>query len=187
MSTSTNLLAWQNQLITNFEAAAGIRFAWENETSAWEAFPRGEFSGPFGVQEVGRDYIQFQHPAPGQAFPKTVGRRTGMVLCRVFSRNQTATDKAWVYLERVRMALKHPDVIDAWNLIGMSLAYTSDIRLADAKGTSDRMESIGTMEITLNLLPDALLGDVDVGTIEHVGVSSTGLPTNMDEVIPPLP
>lgn len=188
MSTSQNLLAWQNRLIEDFERVSGIDWRWENESSQFEVFPYGSFSGPHAVEEVGRDYVTYLHPNPGEAFPKTIGRRLGLVVARVISRNQTATDKAWVFLERIRMAFKHPEIIEAWTQIGMSLARTSQIRLVDAIGSNDRMESIATMDMTMNLLPDALVGEIDLGTLEHVEVSSQGLPKNMEpEVIPPLP
>lgn len=185
MSTADNLLAWQNAIKASAAAATSIPWYWENEKSGSRPDQHGILSGPDGVEAIGQDWVEYETSSPGMAVPLVKGYRVMQIGARVVSRTQTAGKKAWVYLERFRMALRRPQLHDTWNAIGMSLAYRSGIRLSDAKGSNDRMHSIASMTLTLNILPDTLTGGEDLGTIEHVQVSSTGLNPDVEDVIIP--
>lgn len=182
MAVSNNLATWQNALVSTFEAATGIKWYWENEAAGHRLFPYGIFSGPDAVNSVGVDWVQYNKTTPGMAVPEVIGFRTVNIGARVITISQTPGQKAYVFLETARMALYRPQRSDTWSQIGMSLASASSIRLMDAK-QDNRMESIASLTLGLNIKPDTLIGGVDLGIIEHVQISSTGFPTNLTNEI----
>ena len=115
------------------------------------------------------------------------GDRTLTLSCRVQSREQSPTGRAFVALERVRNALQLPSSQDTFRALGVGLIGTAV--LVDLGRVWDkREESHAVLDIRLTAAVDTLSDTDDalqdtVGTIEHVIVSGTVNPPAIS--IPP--
>lgn len=187
MGIDSNYLAWQNALISWAEAATGLSADWINERQKQQTLPAYvTLDGPNSIEEVGPDYLTYDMSTPNSALPLPTGVRTLTVTVKVTSRSQKAIEKAGVYLERARMALVLPATQDAFNAAGISVADRSMIRLQDGTGNNDRVESRAAFVLTLNAVPDALTGGLDLGVVRQVAVTSTGFTPNLvAENMPP--
>jgi hypothetical protein len=186
----------QAALLSWLVNSTGLVWVWEDE-------PRGHIlrtpaygvlSGPHSVTPRGQDWLVnvTVEVSPGEFIvePHPRGIEIATYKARVISSDQSADTKASKYLRMARMALRLPVVKDAWFAAGMSLATSGQVQLFPAPSLNDRMDSIASMQFTVNqMVDDAVDGD-DRGFVEHFGVSSSltplGVPPNLvGELIPP--
>jgi hypothetical protein len=138
------------------------------------------------MESAGTPEIELVQVDPGTRYPRPRGRKVVTFSLRVVSQSQQPAHKAAVFLNRAEMALWLPEVRHAFNKAGLAFAraeYGPVLKIPNPN--SSRHDSVQTMIVTLNLLLDSLLGAQDLGTIETIEVTSTGLDPGFDEEVFP--
>lgn len=142
----------------------GLQAVWEEEPRQHMIPPYAILSGPDNITPVGMDWVKW---TDGKA--EVQAPRTGVVSVRIISHIQTpANSRAGWLIELLRMSFALPDVPEALNAVGLAIAGTGDVRQVTYVGSTQRAESIATLDLYLNWVPDALAPATDYGFIRSV-------------------
>lgn len=160
------------------EDQAGITAQWRDEKGGWQAKTRARLhlSSPrsLGVDHLGWAQADEGLPAGADFVPQVSGNRTITLSILVQSRNQSGSNVAIWYLEKLRTSLRKPSVRAA--LYAAGLAHSTSEAALDLDVTVDcRKESQASLDVHFN----AVVNEKDEAGADSF-VQTTGIKATLE-------
>ena len=167
-------------------AITGLVVVWENEPRPSILRQAGFciLGTPTGITALGQDFVQ-EEVTGDDISPVVVGQRVFTVPIRAISRSQSPANTGRTHLEKARLSLKMPSVLEHFQTHSMAIVRADKIVQYDAP-FDERVESIASMEVTF--AATATMTDPEVlGSIHTISVGSTLKQPNGSTDVPTPP